>query len=74
MIFVNIGTILFSRIEISLYRRNEGGLGRPPRPDEKDPSALGCGASGDLVEGRVANLIDLHLWSSVHHFRQGFQH
>src|SRR6266568_23610 len=45
-----------------------------PRPGEIDPSASGCGASGDLVESRVANLIDLHLRSPVHHFREGLQH
>ena len=51
-------------------RGGEGGFGRP-ESNKKDLSASGCDASGDLVEGRVGNLMGLNLRSSLKHFRQG---
>src|SRR6202521_6159350 len=42
-----------------------------PAPSErKDLPALGCYRNGDLVEGRVGNLIGFNLGSSLNHFRQ----
>ncbi len=40
----------------------------------KDLLASGGGPSSDLVEGRVANLIDAYLRSALNHFPQGLQH
>ncbi len=40
------------------------------RPSErKDLPALGCYGNGDLVEGRVGNLIGFNLGSSLNHSR-----
>src|SRR5207237_289146 len=49
-----------------------GRTGPPSTRFDLSPSS--CGASGDLVEGRVGNLIDLHLRNSLNHFRQCLLH
>src|SRR5467141_874444 len=36
--------------------------------------ALGRHCDGDLVEGRVGNLVGFNLWSSLNHSRQDFRH
>src|SRR2546426_5517428 len=50
-----------------------GDLGRPSEP-QKDLSSSGCAASGDLMDGRVGNIIGFNFRSSLNHFRQGVQH
>jgi hypothetical protein len=51
---------------------NKGADSAAPQP--KDLLASGGGPSSDLVEGRVANLIDAYLRSALNHFPQGLQH
>jgi hypothetical protein len=40
----------------------------------KDASPSSCHASGDLVEGRVGDLVGVKLRGSLHHFRQELLH
>src|SRR2546430_15110813 len=65
--------------------RKSGGLGRPPsrnkpvgretdRSYERPRRPVALVACGDLVEGRVRNLVRLNLRCSVHHLRQARQH
>src|SRR6266446_2792067 len=43
-------------------------------PHRTDLLALGRHCDGDLVEGRVGNLVGFNLWSSLNHSRQDFRH
>jgi hypothetical protein len=52
-----------------LPERRRGGLGRP-ESNNKDLSASGCDASGDLVEGRVRNLAGFNPRSTLNNLRQ----
>src|SRR5713226_3671533 len=63
-------------VQFALRRTTEGGdLARPPhRTKRKNLPALGCYSSGDLVEGRVANLIGFNLRSSLNDSRQDLHH
>ena len=73
MIFVSIEISFLLVSAFPLCRgRERADLAAPL--NEQDPSALGCDASGDLVEGRVRNLIGLHLRSSLNHLREGLLH
>src|SRR5260370_1675293 len=45
-----------------------------PAPHRTALLALGRHCDGDLVEGRVGNLVRFNLWSSLNHSRQDFPH
>src|SRR5205807_2112126 len=66
--------LVSSCICISSLPQKERGRTWPPPLNEQDLSALGCDASGDLVEGRVRDLVVLHLRSSLNHLREGLLH
>src|SRR6266849_9606514 len=51
-------------------RTGAGGRTWPAPSERKDLPALGCYGNGDLVEGRVGNLIGVNLGSSLNHSRQ----
>src|ERR1700674_4468427 len=69
MSFVTIGDLVSS--SSSLFARLVRGADRPAPSERKDLPALGCYGNGDLVEGRVGNLIGFNLGSSLNHSRQG---
>src|SRR6266851_4388896 len=68
MIFRTIGNLVSS--SSFPLRRTSGGANRPAPSERKDLSVLGCYGNGDLVEGRVGNLIGFNLGSSLNHSRQ----
>src|SRR5947209_1521579 len=55
-------------------RRCRAGADLAAPCERKDLPVLGCYGNGDLVEGRVGNLIGFNLWSSLNHSRQGLEH
>src|SRR5437870_982354 len=73
MIFVSI-EISFLLVSAFLFAAEERGRTWPPPLNEQDLSALRCDASGDLVEGRVRDLVVLHLRNSLDHFRECLLH
>src|SRR5258707_11327671 len=72
MIFASIWIFPLA-VSIPLCRtRERADLAAPPT---KEPlSASRRDASGDLVEGRIGNLVGANLRCSLNHLRQGLQH
>src|SRR5713226_1063106 len=76
MIFRTIGNLVSS--SSFPLRRTSGGADRPAPSERKDLPVLGCYGNGDLVEGRVCNLIGFNLGSTLgstlNHSRQDLCH
>src|SRR2546426_5271626 len=72
MIFLTIGNLSFF-FEFPL-RRCRAGADLAAPCERKDLPVLGCYGDGDLVEGRVGNLIGFNLWSSLNHSRQDLRY
>src|SRR6266403_2046695 len=71
LILVSIGNLACSCVSL-LPDNLRGGLGPPLTGTGL--LALGRHCDGDLVEGRVGNLVGFNLWSSLNHSRQDFRH
>src|ERR1700687_1236959 len=72
MIFLTIGNLVFSLS--SLFAGLVRGRSWPAPLRTKDLPALGCCGNGDLVEGRVGNLIRFNLGRSLNHSRQDLRY
>src|SRR5216684_4207221 len=71
MIFLTIGNLV-SPTSSLFSRELKGRIWAAP--NRKDLPASGSCGSGDLVEGRVGNLVGFNLWSSLNHSRQDLRH
>ena len=72
MIFVTIGNLV-SPPSFPFAGEVRGVLSSPPT-ERKDLPALGCYGSGDLVKGRIGNLIGFNLRSSLNDSRKDLRH
>src|SRR6266436_9168756 len=72
MVFLTIGNFV-SPTSSPLSGYLKGRTWAAP-PERKGLPALGCCGSGDLVEGRVGNVVGFNLWSSLNHSRQDLRH
>src|ERR1700730_3873067 len=70
-VFLNIGTSV-SSTGCLFSGELKGRIWTAPK--RKTLPASGSCGSGDLVEGRVGNLVGINLWSSLNHSRQDLRH